>query len=230
MMLNMTRLVLFDIDCTLITSGGAGRVALTQAMEEHFGLKDPFAGVCFQGKTDPLIVRDVFTARGMSAPDDATVSAVLDRYVELLEGALRNLPYGLLPGVAELLEEATADTGVRLGLATGNIKRGAELKLRVGDLWRYFEFGGFSSDFADRRELTRFAVTQGRALSAEHIPDDQIVVVGDTPADVACAKFAGVRSVAVATGSHSQSELLRGSPDLLLPSLAGIGVDQLFCR
>lgn len=216
-------LFIFDIDGTLVLSGGVGRVALERAVWKHYGLRDAFDGYHFHGKTDPQIVSEMHERHGLGPVDAVKMRAVLDDYLEELAALIGEAPrYRVLTGVREWLEELAARDPRSLGLATGNLARGAELKLVRGDLWRYFQFGGFSSDHPDRQELTRLAVARGYDSVAERVPRERTFVIGDTPEDVRCALGAEATPVGVATGRHSPDELRASGCQLVFASMSAV--------
>ncbi len=207
-------LVLFDIDGTLIKTGGAGIRALERAAAE-MGIADAMAGIRAGGKTDPLIVDEIFARRLGRAPAPAEAAALLERYLlHLADEIVRSDGYCVLPGVAAALERLAA-RGATVGLATGNIERGAEIKLARGDLWRHFRFGGYGSDAADR------ALVVAKAIGCAGRRFDQVVVIGDTERDVWAAHACGARAIGVATGPCSAAELDAAGADWVLETLDG---------
>jgi phosphoglycolate phosphatase len=217
------RLVLFDIDGTLLWTDGAGRRAIQHALVEEFAIDVP-AGYRFDGKTDRQIVRELVSAHGH---DDSAIDRGLDRllarYVERLRVEL-TVPGHVaepLPGVMELLDELERRADVCLGLLTGNVVEGARAKLAaVGIDPDRFRVGAFGSDHELRPELP--AIAQRRAVEAvsRHFPGESIVVIGDTPADLTCGLSLGVRAIGVATGRYSMEELESFSPHAVLSDLS----------
>ncbi len=198
--------VLFDIDGTLLDSGGAGARALGRAFEELLGLRPSFEGVRFDGATDPWLVREI-SARAGRELDAGTTEALLERYVELLPAELTAATrYRLLPGVVATLD-ALGAAGAPLGLCTGNVVRGARAKLSHGGLWERFPFGGFGSDAEARDEIVRAALSRAAGALGRPLAPEEALVVGDTPRDVAAARAAGVPCLAVASGRHDLAEL-----------------------
>jgi phosphoglycolate phosphatase-like HAD superfamily hydrolase len=217
-------LLLFDIDGTLIRCGGAGRKALVRAFSARHGVPDALAGVRLDGSTDPRIVADAYQASlGLPPPGIDELEALMQVYLQFLaeELASEQLSYTVLKGARELVERAL-EAGFEVGLATGNDERGARIKLRRGDLERYFAFGGFGSDSADRGELVRAGVARGQARAHARLgrrySAEEIWVFGDTAADVRAARAAGVRAVGVLHGSWVPEELASAGPDLLAES------------
>lgn len=196
----MRRLLLFDIDGTLVW-GGPAKDAFRSAMLEVFGTAGPIAGHDFAGKTDPQIARELLHGAGFS---DEQVAAGLPRLWELylggLERRLPERPMTMLPGVEALLA-ALAELGdVALGLVTGNIAGGARLKLDSVGLHGHFRVGGYGSDDEARNHLPGIAIQRAKRAWGVSFEADQVVVVGDTPRDVECGRLEGTRTVAVATG------------------------------
>jgi phosphoglycolate phosphatase-like HAD superfamily hydrolase len=219
----MTRkLVLFDIDGTILLSAGAGRRAITTALGEAIGDHHAFERVRFDGKTDPQIVSELLTVAGHAPPHaEDRVRALCERYVLLLEEELRE-PVGmrLMPGIPELLDRLEAEAGVVLGLLTGNLARGAELKLRAAgvDPGR-FRVGAYGSDAAHRPELPPIAARRAAAIFGRVPTGEEVVIIGDTPADIACGAGIGARALGVATGSYSVAELDACGPYAVFPDL-----------
>jgi len=212
------RLLLFDIDGTLIVSGGAGEGALKDAMSERFGVDEDLGGIVLAGATDALIARQLLEKNALqSTPDN--ISALLDSYLQYLPGRMPLHSGRLLPGIRDLLERLKAIEEVSLALLTGNLRRGAQIKLTHYGVWDYFEFGAFADDHHDRNELGRFA--RSRAFDQhgiEFLPED-IFVIGDTPRDIECGRAIGAKTVAIATGNYTASTLSEHNPDFLFQDL-----------
>ena len=204
------KLLLFDIDQTLINSGGAGLRALDRACEKVLGLKNAMQGISPHGKTDPAIAREILRVRLDRAPlDGKDIPSILEAYVSFLKEEVQVSPgYRVLPGIVSLLEEMLDRQDVVLGLATGNIELGARIKLERGGLNRYFEFGGFGSDSEDRTELVRRAAEKAADKIGASIPPSNIFVIGDTPLDIDAGNRAGFKTIGVGTGSYSAEQLL----------------------
>jgi phosphoglycolate phosphatase-like HAD superfamily hydrolase len=212
-------LYLFDIDGTLMLSGGAGMRALRRAFAGLHGVVDGTAGIHPDGKTDPLIVTEMFRAHLGREPAAPEIPALIAEYEGLLADELRQSPTAeVLPGVRALLAELRA-RGEPLGLCTGNSETGARIKMQHVGLWGFFPFGGFGSDDIDRTEIVRTALRRARACCGRDFAPDEVLVIGDTPRDIAAARAAGVRAAAVATGPHSRAALEAHRPDLLFDSL-----------
>jgi phosphoglycolate phosphatase len=216
------RLVLFDIDGTLLSAGRAARESVIAALEAAFGWKGPGATHDFSGKTDPQIVRELVADTVPAERFEAELDAALELY--LMELGKRLQPGAVVPkpGVPELLARLVAEPRVALGLLTGNLERGARMKLAPPDFNRYFPFGAFGSDSPDRYLLPPIAVERARAFCGRTFSGKEIVIVGDSVHDVACGRSIGVRSVAVATGPTPKERLEAERPDALLPNFADV--------
>jgi phosphoglycolate phosphatase-like HAD superfamily hydrolase len=210
---------LFDIDGTLISSGGAGKAALEAALVEAFGIAPVTAKLELSGRTDRAICRDLFRHHAL---DDSAEN--LDR---LMGAYLRHLPASLsrkggrvLPGVEALLATLRERGDVHVGLLTGNVRSGARVKLGHFGLYDHFAFGGFGDDHYDRDDVAREALAAVHRHCNGAAKPERIWVIGDTPLDVRCARAIGARAVAVATGWHTHEELAEHGPDLLLSDLS----------
>jgi phosphoglycolate phosphatase len=218
------RVLLFDIDGTLIWGHGVGHRALVRAMEEVFGTAGTHEEYDWRGKTDPLIVHDLLRHAGIP---EATVAARLsdcfDRYVQHLDARLANGErIDILPGITELLAGLAGRPEVMIGLLTGNVEKGAITKLRPTGLLPFFSVGAYGSDEPDRRRLPSVARERIRTLTGRDVDFADMTIIGDTPLDVDCARACGARAVAVATGQHSLAELAACEPDDLFPSFADV--------
>ena len=217
----MQRLVLFDIDGTLLTTGGVSGAALVAALEEVYGRPVPADGYPFMGKTDPRIVRELAALSGVPRVEvERGLATALVRYLDLLDRWLEPRHVEVKAGVEALLDRLQREPGVMVGLLTGNMERGAAIKLERAGLAGRFAVGAFGSDREDRNELVPVALDRARRLTGVRLPVERVTVVGDAPPDVACARAAGARAVAVATGWTPARELAALHPDALLPSLA----------
>jgi phosphoglycolate phosphatase len=205
----MPKLVLFDIDGTLVLTGGAGLRAMNRACEEIVGSADALDGIPVAGRTDWIILQDALARLGRDLDRDL-FDRLREQYVHNLRGEILQPGKGFngaLPGVPELLDALDGRDGVFLGLLTGNFESGARIKLERYDLWRYFRCGAFGDDAADRNALVPVAVARASACGVPALPSSDVIVVGDTPHDVACAKAAGALSIGVATGTFTAAEL-----------------------
>ena len=216
------RLLLFDVDQTLLVSGGAGRRAMDRAVEELYGVPDAFRGTRPAGKTDPAIFREMLDRAGVEVDDwNEAVRTIGDRYLQhLAEEVPRSTGARLMPGVEPLLRALHGRDDVALGLLTGNLEGGARLKLSRFGLNRFFAFGAFSSDDAQRPNLVKVAVARAEDHLGRPVGlGPHVVVIGDTPLDVACALANEVTAVGVASGSYPVDELETAGAHLVLPSL-----------
>jgi phosphoglycolate phosphatase len=214
-----TRAVLFDIDGTLLVTGGAGGVAWQRAFEELHGVEANIAEHTDAGMTDPeiaaIVFREVIGREG--SPEER--SKAIGCYLKHLPDAVAESPgYRVMPGIEELLPRLI-DDGILLGLVTGNIEAAAHIKLSRARLNRFFSFGGYGSDAADRTEVTRAALGRGSMVSGGTLSGASCVAVGDTPRDVAAGHGAGIEVVGVATGSYGVEQLREAGADLALSSV-----------
>ncbi|MGD0536503.1 MAG: HAD hydrolase-like protein [Verrucomicrobiota bacterium] len=220
----MVKLVLFDIDGTLVRTGGAGVFAFARAGELAFGVRDGTRGMNFAGRTDTSLVREFFGRHGL-APTPAHFQQFFERYVFLLDHYLDEHPGRVCPGVpAWLATLARLDPPPLIGLQTGNLRLGAEIKLRHFGLWDAFVTGAFGDDHEDRNQLAVIAHQRGSRLLGTPLCGGEILVVGDTPFDIACGRAIGARVLAVATGGASLAELERHRPDWAVDQLESISV------
>jgi phosphoglycolate phosphatase len=217
------KLVLFDVDGTLLWSDGAGRRAMTAALTEVFGGAGP-TEYRYDGKTDPQIVRDLMRFAGH--PDDfidARMERLLEHYLARLtiEIAQRTRRVRLFAGVPELLDALESREDIVLGLLTGNLRAGAAIKLRAAGIDpERFRVGAFGSDHADRPELPAVAVRRAREQLGLDIPGRSVFVIGDTPHDIECGQSIGAQAIGVATGRFSLEELARHRPLAVFPDLS----------
>ncbi|MEW6336521.1 MAG: HAD family hydrolase [Acidobacteriota bacterium] len=217
---NRRRLVLFDIDGTLISTGGRAAAALGGALERTFGRPVRWSSFRYSGKTDPQIVFELMAQSGIERTAvEARLSEVFEHYLTRLESSLAGDTVRVLPGVRELLDRLGQEPGVRLGLLTGNVRDGAAVKLRAAGLDGRFEVGAFGSDDERRDHLVPIARERALTCWGESFPGTQTIVVGDAEPDVRCARAGGARAVAVATGGTPLAALQALRPDALLDSL-----------
>jgi len=215
----MRRIILFDIDGTLVW-GGPAKDAFVDAMISTFGTPGDFERVSFAGKTDPQIARELLAGAGIEHEEIASgLDRLFEMYLSNLHERLPDNPVEVLPGVPALLDALATIDDVGVGLLTGNIVGGAQLKLSSGGLWEHFTFGSYGSDHAERDELPAIAVGRARELWGDAVSAESAIVVGDTPRDVQCGKVGGTRTLAVATGSFSVDELAATKPDQVLDDL-----------
>jgi phosphoglycolate phosphatase-like HAD superfamily hydrolase len=215
------RLLLWDIDGTLITTGAAGQRAIVRATAEQFGGNGDLEGVEIAGRTDTGIAQQVLRKYGAPINGDS-VASFLDQYLRLLAEELPLREGRVLPGVLELLQRSAQQPDTTLGLLTGNLERGAKLKLEHYQLWHFFAFGAFSDDHHDRNELGVFALSRALAGTGIKFGSAQVDVIGDTGHDIACGKAINARTVAVATGSWSREQLAEHKPDFLFDDFSNV--------
>ena len=220
--------LLFDIDGTLVSTGGAGRRAIERAFATLHG-GDGALAFSLGGMTDRGIVRSGLRERGLG-DDDAAIDAVLERYLSLLEEEVRAAEvYFAHPGVVAMLDRAEVSARARplaIGLGTGNIARGSQIKLERVDLWRRFAFGGFGSDDEDRATILRIGAERGARHLGVPLERCRVVAIGDTPRDIAAAHASGARCVAIATGSYSTAALADAGADDVFETLAHSGAAE----
>lgn len=217
----MQKLLLFDIDGTLLSTDGAAGRAFESALIDVYGTAGPIGEVSFAGKTDPQIAYELLAGAGIPR---STVKAMLPdlwgRYLEHLDDELVSSVVRVFPGVAECLNHIeTQSDRVMLGLLTGNIERGAQRKLDASSLgFSRFRVGAFGSDSENRNELPAIGAARAEAINKVRYERQAVVVVGDTPADITCGEAFGARTVAVATGVFSRRQLEECRPDFLFDS------------
>jgi len=219
---NGTRLILFDIDGTLLSAGRAARESILAALRAVLGWDGTADGNDFSGKTDPQILRELVEESVGPERFEAALAPVLDRYVEELRGRLRPDAVVPKPGVPELLERLAREPNVVLGLLTGNIERGARLKLDPPDFNRFFPFGAFGDDSADRYCLPAFAVARARERTGRDFAGESVVIIGDSVHDVGCGRPLGARTIAVATGPTSAEALAAERPHALFQDFSDV--------
>jgi phosphoglycolate phosphatase len=218
----MVRLVLFDIDGTLIQTGGAGVKAFAKTFASEFNVADGFEQLKFAGRTDPGIVREFFGYHQIP-PTPENFQRFFERYVFWLDHILRESKTRVYPGVWEFIRGLQAlPNAPLLGLLTGNIRLGAEIKLRHANLWDVFQTGGFGDDHEDRDRIAAVAHERGSRVLGANLRGDQVVVVGDTPHDIRCGRAIGARVLAVATGGARFEELKQHRPNWAVPDLRAI--------
>jgi len=211
-------LILWDIDGTILHSGGAGVRALRASLQAVFGISEPIADIDYAGRTDPWIVRQILRRFGLPE-SQPNIDRFLEGYLSVLPAHMEAAGARVLPGVKALLDAASAHPEVVQGLLTGNIQRGARTKLEFHGLWHHFPFGAFADDSESRNELGPHALRRARGHSGVEFDMARVWVVGDTPHDIACSRVIGARALAVATGGSTASELSAHRPDAVLESL-----------
>ena len=215
------RLVLFDIDGTILRSNGAGRRAMLAALREVFGAAGP-EDHRYDGKTDPQIVREVMRLEGHhDAHIDERMDALMALYLVQLERELQHTRTLVHPGIFELLDALEERHDTILGLLTGNLREGAYAKLRAAGIDPdRFRVGAFGSDHEHRPELPAVARQRAHIELGVNLEGEHLVVIGDTPADIECGRSLGVRAIGVATGAYSVDELRQHSPHAVFETLA----------
>lgn len=215
----MKTLVLWDIDGTLIRSGGAGERALVVSLREEFGIAGTLEDIEVAGRTDPWIARRVLAK--FALPDTReNIERYLGGYLRALPAELAHPDAATLPGVRQLLTHLALRGNVAQGLLTGNLRRGAEIKLSHHNLWGHFAFGAFADDSELRDELGPHAVRRAASHHAVEFAADRVFVIGDTPHDIQCGKIIGARTIAVATGGYSVAQLKDHTPTAVFPDLS----------
>ena len=218
-------LILFDIDGTLLLSGRAGMRAMTRAFQQAFAISDAFAGESFGGRTDSYLVSKALAQAGL--PDsEENHHRFRDTYLPLLAEEILQPGQGhkgLMPGARELLEALEAYDHLHLALLTGNYREAAEIKLQHFEIWDFFEWGAFSDDHHDRNELVPIAKSRAETYDIPVEAIDRVIVIGDTPHDIECARVAGAKSVAVATGGYTMQQLKDAGADEVLKDLSDTG-------
>lgn len=212
-------LLLWDIDGTLLASGGAGMRALQAGLTATFGIEASLADIEFAGRTDRWIIRAIL--RKFSLPDtEENFTTLFEAYVVRLPGELRGPQARVLPGVREALGAFAARGDTAQGLLTGNLRRGAQAKLAHHGLWDAFAFGAFGDDGEARNDLGPHALRRAQEFHGAAFPPERVWVIGDTVHDIACGRAIGARTLAVGTGGSSLDELRRHGPCACLPDLA----------
>lgn len=215
----MKKLILWDIDGTLIVSGRAGIFALARAFLKIYGREPDFSKLEVSGRTDKWIAAQVLEQQGIAATAE-NIHAYLESYLECLLGELQTRPGRVLPGILELLEKLRTDPEVAQGLLTGNLQRGARIKLEHFKVWHYFAFGAFGDDSPIRNELGPHAVRRAGERHAVQFAPENVFVIGDTPHDIECGRAIGAKTIAVATGNFSHADLERHKPTAVFPDFS----------
>lgn len=224
----MIKVVLWDIDGTLIRTGGAGMRAFERTFDTVFGLKEATRELRFCGRTDSSLVRECFGLHGIEASPE-NFRGFFEAYPVWLERLLKELPGGVCEGVEGFMRRLGESNGHALtGLLTGNVRRGAELKLRHYGLWERFRMGAFGDDHEDRNCIAGIAKERAEAAVGKRLAGEEILVIGDTPLDIACGKSIGARVIAVATGNFSREQLAAAEPDLAVENLESVQVPFSF--
>ena len=216
----MQRLILFDVDQTLISTRGGDRKALNDTFRELHGIDDAFEGISFGGRMDLSIMDQVYSHRGV-AEGDRCIGNFKARYFELLEQVLKDWEMGIVyPGIPELLRALDSRAGVQLGLATGNFRESAFIKLQKYGLDTFFREGGFGGDHPDRPKVVADAILKCQTLSGMVYEREDIFVIGDSISDVEAGRANGINSVAVATGHYDTVKLKALGPTFVFEDLS----------
>lgn len=211
---------LFDIDGTLLSSGGAGQAAMEVGLERAFGITAPTEGISVAGRTDFAIISDLMAFHGVD-PNVENRHRIIDEYLTHLPVELSQREGLILPGVIRLLDELSSVADTHLGLLTGNLRRGAELKLAHFELIHHFEGGGFGDDHSHRDDVARAALADVQEIRPS-TNSETVWVIGDTPADVQCGRAIGASVMAVATGLYSTEQLAETEPDHLVDDFSDV--------
>ena len=212
-------IILFDIDGTLVRTGGAGKAAMETALRSAFGIPVITGEVPYSGRTDRAIARDLLAAHGIE-PTLANQTTLRETYLTNLPGRLATTDGQVCPGITELLAALQPRPGLVLGLLTGNVRAGAKHKLGHFGLWDYFPVGGFGDEHFDRDDVARGAMAELRSHLNRDVDPADVWVIGDTPLDVQCARAIGAKAVAVATGWHPLDDLAACRPDFAFADLS----------
>jgi len=214
-----TRLFLFDLDGTLVSTGGAGSRAVAQAFKTLHNVTDAHTLLDFSGKTDHAIFREIMKLAKKPAMTPDVITRTSQLYLHHLEQEMKTAAVEVITGAAEFVRKAAALHDVVSGLGTGNLEKGARIKLEPTGFNRYFTFGGFGSDAEDRAEMLRFGHRRGEDAVGRKIPASNVIIIGDTPLDVLAARKNKFKVVAVATGRYSYEQLKATKPDFVFNTL-----------
>ncbi|MBK9989484.1 MAG: HAD hydrolase-like protein [Verrucomicrobia bacterium] len=218
----MKTLLLWDIDGTLIDSGGAGERGLQLALKREFAIEDTLSWLEYFGRTDGWIARAILKHDlGEASPED--IQRFLNAYLKALAEEMNNPQACVLPGVAEIVAQIGQHSDIAQGLLTGNLRRGAEIKLGHLGLWAHFPYGAFANDAVHRDELGPHALRRANAYHGVTFVPERVFVIGDTPHDIACGKAIGARTFAVATGRYSSERLRAHTPTAVFENFADTG-------
>lgn len=219
--LMVPKIILFDIDGTLLLTGGAGKIALEKCFERVLGISGAWGQTIPDGKTDPAIIGEIAINSMGRELFPCEYKRLCELYLRILKEELETTPdFRLLQGVPELLAELSAQRSLLIGLATGNFEEAAYLKLKRGNIRHFFSFGGYGSDSGDRAEFTQKAYDRGLEKCTQFVPLDNVYVVGDTGRDILAGKKIGAHTIAVASNRSTREELENYAPDHLLQDLS----------
>jgi len=215
------KLLLFDLDWTLLYTGGAGLRALNHAYQVIYGLADAAKGVALDGKTDPAICREMIRVHQKRQAEALEIQTLCEKYLEQLAIEVPKSPgFLVLPGIPELLQKLEKDSDVILALGTGNLKRGAEIKLDRPGFWKYFPVGGFSDDSEERPKVLSAAVRRAEQRAGHPFAPKDVLVIGDTVHDIHAGRAIGAKVLAVACGPTTSETLAAQKPDYLMKDLS----------
>ena len=218
-----SKLLLFDIDGTLLLTGGTGKIAFEEAFEEIFEVPDAWGNLDPHGKTDPAIFDEVAKRKLGRLLSPGEFELLMERYEEIFEERIQqSLRFELMPGVIEILEHLSRDPEIFLALATGNFERAGRMKLRRGGVEHYFQTGGFGNDAREREKILLTAVAYSEELARKSFEKNRIFVIGDTEYDITTAKKAGVVSIAVLTNGRTRKNFEKDPPNHILQDLTDI--------
>ncbi len=221
----LKKLVLFDIDGTLLTVNSINRRILMDALRQVYGTEGSAGTHNFAGKMDSVIIYEVLQNTGLS---DAVIAEKFDKakktYIEMFRMHARHTDIILMEGIRELLDKLSASSELMLGLLTGNFEGSGRHKLLLPDINHYFSFGAFADDAASRNELPQVAVDKAYQLTGKKFSEQNIIIIGDTEHDIACAKVVNAKSIAVATGTYSSEELKKHNPHILYENLTATDI------
>ena len=221
MMSEPDKLLLWDIDGTIIATQGAGEAAMDLAMLEVFGINGQLSEIDYSGRTDPLLGRMICEHYGIPVMREK-IESFVESYVRNLASILAKKPATLLPGM-EVLSELASRTNFLQGLLTGNVRAGGECKLSSVDAWSHFAFGSFADNCFDRNELAPKALEIASQQFGKDFTSDQVFVIGDTPRDIECGQVISAQTIGVATGKYSAGDLLEAGADHVFEDLSDRG-------
>ncbi|MAD23439.1 MAG: haloacid dehalogenase [Verrucomicrobiales bacterium] len=223
----LVRVILFDIDGTLISTGGAGIKAFGESFESAFGISNATENTKFSGRTDYSLFRELCQWNKVEF-SISNRDLFFEHYLRLIDNHLDESEGGPFPGVVKMLDDLVSSPNApAIGLLTGNIEEGARRKLSTYSLWEKFSFGGFANDNEDRNLIAAAAKEKASKYLGYHLDGSEVVVVGDTPKDVACGKYIGARTLAVATGGSTLEDLEACKPDWAVPDLNHLQVNEI---
>jgi phosphoglycolate phosphatase len=223
----MIKLVLFDIDGTLVRTGRAGVKAFAEAFATEFGMNGGSEKLKFAGRTDYSLVREFFSLHGIEATP-AHFEKFFATYTTLLERIIVQSEGGVIPGAREFMRDLRRlKNPPAIGLLTGNIRRGAEIKLRHYSLWEEFQFGGFADDHEERDCIAAVARQRGCEFLGSKVHDQEVLVIGDTPLDIRCARAIGAKVIAVGTGGATVQDLKPFNPDWTVNDLTTVSAEEI---